>query len=94
MLELGQYEQQGHKMVGVRVAEVADELVTVGERGRMIAESAARAGLAQHAITEFENSQQVIGFLRERLTSQDVVLVKGSRGIRMDIIVSALEGRR
>ena len=94
MLELGQYEQQGHKMVGARVAEVADELVTVGERGRIIAESAARAGLAQHAITEFENSQQVIEFLRERLTSQDVVLVKGSRGIRMDVIVSALEGRR
>ena len=94
MLELGQYEEQGHKKVGVRVAEVADELVTVGERGRMIAESAARAGLAQHAITEFENSQQVIGYLRERLTSQDVVLVKGSRGIKMDVIVSALERRR
>lgn len=94
MLELGQYEEQGHKMVGVRVAEVTDELVTVGERAKMIAESAAQSGLSQEAITEFEDSQQVIEFLRERLTSQDVVLIKGSRGIRMDVIVSALEGQR
>ena len=33
MLELGQYEMQGHEMVGVRAAEVADTLVTVGNAG-------------------------------------------------------------
>ena len=34
MLELGQYEKQGHELVGARVAEVADELVTIGEKAR------------------------------------------------------------
>ena len=43
-------------------------------------------------MTEFEDSFQVIGYLRERLGSNDVVLVKGSHGMRMDRIVAALEG--
>ena len=34
MLELGAYEQQGHRDVGIRAAEVADLLVTVGTRAR------------------------------------------------------------
>ena len=37
MLELGQYEKQGHEMVGARVAEVAAELVVIGEKAKWIA---------------------------------------------------------
>ena len=43
MLELGTYEEIGHQMVGVRAAEVADVIVTVGERAHMIATSARKA---------------------------------------------------
>lgn len=91
MLELGQYEQHGHEMVGVRAAEVADLLVTVGKRARICANAAARAGLSESAIIQLENSQEAIEYLRERLRPRDVVLVKGSRGMQMDLIVSALE---
>ena len=91
MLELGQYEWRGHEMVGVRAAEVVDELVTVGDRGRMIAAAASRAGLPDSMITEFEDSQGAIQYLQESLSPNDVVLVKGSHGIRMDKIVAALE---
>jgi UDP-N-acetylmuramoyl-tripeptide--D-alanyl-D-alanine ligase len=94
MLELGRYERQGHTLVGVRAAEVASELVTVGERAKWIASSAANAGLAPNMIREFDTSQQSIDFLNKHLTSKDVVLVKGSRGMQMEIIVSALEGGR
>jgi UDP-N-acetylmuramoyl-tripeptide--D-alanyl-D-alanine ligase len=91
MLELGQYERQGHTMVGARAAEVANELVTVGERAKTIASSAANAGLAANMIKSFEKSNQVVDYLRDNLTSSDVVLVKGSRGMQMEIIVAALE---
>jgi UDP-N-acetylmuramoyl-tripeptide--D-alanyl-D-alanine ligase len=94
MLELGPYEQHGHEMVGVRAAEVVDDLVTVGERGRMIAAAASNAGLVKERIVEVESSQQAIEFLRNRLGEKDVVLVKGSRGMHMDRIVAALEYRR
>lgn len=94
MLELGPYEWQGHEMVGVRAAEVAQELITVGKRGQMIAAAAQRAGMKGRLITEFENCQQVIDYLQPRLSDRDVVLVKGSRGMRMDRIVAALEYRQ
>jgi UDP-N-acetylmuramoyl-tripeptide--D-alanyl-D-alanine ligase len=91
MLELGQYEKQGHEMVGARAAEVADELVVIGNRARWIAESASKAGLGIDRITEFSTSEKAIDFLRAHLGAQDVVLVKGSRGMQMEIIVTALE---
>jgi UDP-N-acetylmuramoyl-tripeptide--D-alanyl-D-alanine ligase len=91
MLELGQYEAQGHEMVGIRAAEVVSQLVTVGERGRMIADAAHKAGLVAAAITPLETTQQATEWLKQRLEPRDVVLVKGSHGMRMDKIVSALE---
>jgi len=91
MLELGPYERQGHEMVGVRAAEVVNELITVGERARMIAEAARQAGLEARAITVLDDSQQAIAYLRPRLKEKDVVLIKGSRGMRMERIVAALE---
>ncbi len=91
MLELGPYELRGHEMVGVRAAEVVDELVTVGERGRMIAAAASRAGLALDRVTDLDDTDQAIEFLKHRLGPKDVVLVKGSHGMRMDRIVAAME---
>ena len=91
MLELGPYEKQGHEMVGVRVAEVADELITVGPRGHLIASAAARSGLESKKIVEFEDSDEAIAHLRKSLTKDDVVLVKGSHAVRMDLVAAALE---
>ena len=91
MLELGQYEKQGHEIVGVRAAEVADTLVTVGTLGHIIAAAARRAGMRSGKVTEFENTDEAIAHLQRSLTEKDAVLVKGSHGIRMDRIVTALE---
>jgi UDP-N-acetylmuramoyl-tripeptide--D-alanyl-D-alanine ligase len=90
MLELGPYERTGHEMVGVRASEVADLLVTIGERGHLIAESARNLNPALE-IEEFEESVGALEFLKPRLSSGDAVLIKGSRGMNMDIIVSSLE---
>lgn len=91
MLELGPYEPKGHEMVGVRAAEVVDELVTVGELGRLIAKAARRAGLPRQAITEVSDSQEAVQALKDRLGPKDVVLIKGSRSMHMENIVAALE---
>jgi UDP-N-acetylmuramoyl-tripeptide--D-alanyl-D-alanine ligase len=91
MLELGQYEKQGHEIVGVRAAEVADALVTIGALGHLIATAARLAGMQSGRIVEFEKTDEAISYLQKSLTEKDVVLVKGSHSIRMDRIVSALE---
>lgn len=91
MLELGIYEAQGHELVGRRAAEVADWLITVGERGKLIAAAARRAGMRKENIQEFMDALEVIPLLQKELREGDIVLVKGSHGMYMDRIVSALE---
>jgi UDP-N-acetylmuramoyl-tripeptide--D-alanyl-D-alanine ligase len=93
MLELGRYEWKGHELVGRRAADIVDELITIGERGRMIAAAACRMGFSPTRVTELDDSDQAIEYLRQELCENDVVLVKGSRGMQMDRIVAALEDR-
>ena len=91
MLELGPYEKQGHEMVGMRAAQVARTLLTLGPRAHMIADAARRAGMKSANILEFESSEPIIDWLNKHLTSNDAVLIKGSHGLRMDRITAVLE---
>ncbi len=93
MLELGPYERQGHEMVGMRAAQVAKILLTLGPRARMIADAARRAGMKPANIIEFEASQPIVDWLKNNLMENDVALIKGSHGLRMDRITAALEVR-
>ncbi|HEX8991256.1 MAG TPA: UDP-N-acetylmuramoyl-tripeptide--D-alanyl-D-alanine ligase [Anaerolineales bacterium] len=91
MLELGPYERQGHEMVGLRAAQVADMLVTLGPRAHLIAQAARRAGMKASSVVEFEDSRDAIQWLQQNLTEQDTALIKGSHGLRMDRIIAAVE---
>ena len=91
MLELGQYEHQGHEMVGLRTAQVADMLLTLGPRAHIIAEAARRSGMRKSSILEFDELEPIVDWLNENLAVNDSVLVKGSHGLRMDRIVNTLE---
>lgn len=91
MRELGQYEQAGYDLVGRRVAEVADILVTVGDRSKLIAETALRSGFSRAQITSIPDIPETIEFLRQFLHQGDVCLVKGAHGMAMGRIVTALE---
>jgi UDP-N-acetylmuramoyl-tripeptide--D-alanyl-D-alanine ligase len=93
MLELGDYEREGHEKVGMRALEVADVLITVGPRGRIIGETAVRWGMPADRVHIVEESVEVVVLLEHMVTSDDVILVKGSRAVRMEEIVNAL-GRK
>ncbi len=91
MLELGEFEETGHRMVGARAAEVADLLVTVGEKARWIADEARLQGFPAEKLAQFAAPGEVAEYLKSRIGGKDVVLVKGSRALHMDEIVLALE---
>ena len=91
MLELGPYEQQGHEKVGLRVAEVAERLIAVGERARMIVQAAQKAGMPAQQITWIKDVPEALEILRAELKEGDIALIKGSHGLQMDRIVSDLE---
>ena len=93
MLELGPYERSGHEIVGLRAGQVADVLLTLGERARIIADAARRVTGKRRTIVEFDGFEPLLEWLKTNLTPKDVVLIKGSHGLRMDRITSTLEVR-
>lgn len=93
MLELGPYERGGHEMVGLRAAQVAEVMLTLGERAHIFAEAARRAGMKKSSIVEFNEFEPLVEWLKANLTKDDAVLIKGSHGLRMERITSMLEAR-
>jgi len=94
MYELGRYEEEGHKMVGRRVRDVADVLVTVGPLGRFIGEEAIRSGMDPSAVFQVETKEEAIERIQSLIAPSplgDKILIKGSRGMQMETIVSALQ---
>ncbi|MCX8068851.1 MAG: UDP-N-acetylmuramoyl-tripeptide--D-alanyl-D-alanine ligase [Anaerolineae bacterium] len=90
MLELGDYEREGHEKVGLRAMEVVDILITVGPRGRIIGETARRWGMPADRVYILDDNQAAIRVLETLVQPGDVILVKGSRAMRMEEIVNAL----
>jgi UDP-N-acetylmuramoyl-tripeptide--D-alanyl-D-alanine ligase len=84
MLELGSQEEEGHREVGRRAAEVVHSLVVVGRRARWIAAEAQARGLRE--IAYFDTSREVEYHPRPG----EHVLVKGSRSMSMEVVVEKL----
>jgi UDP-N-acetylmuramoyl-tripeptide--D-alanyl-D-alanine ligase len=90
MLELGDYEQEGHEKIGMRALDVADVIIAVGPRGRIIGETALRWGMPADRVHIVEENGEAITLLEQLVAGDDVILVKGSRGMQMEEIVNAL----
>jgi UDP-N-acetylmuramoyl-tripeptide--D-alanyl-D-alanine ligase len=92
MLELGTAAESAHREVGRQVAAAGVGLfVAMGPQMRTAVEVARQQGLAEayHAAT-FEDA---VAHLLKRLAAGDLVLIKGSRGMRMERIADALAAR-
>ncbi len=91
MLELGDYTAQAHNQIGQEVFEdKIDLLITIGERARGIARTARESGLNEDKIFSFSNSSEAGKFLQERLEEGDLVLAKGSQGMRVEKVVKEI----
>jgi UDP-N-acetylmuramoyl-tripeptide--D-alanyl-D-alanine ligase len=90
MLELGHVEEESHRLVGRRTADVADVLVTVGRRARWLAEEALTVGMKPTMVHVTEDVETAVPRLEDLIQPGDIVLVKASLGMRLDRIVAAL----
>ena len=90
MLELGQFSVREHERVGEQVADGADVLVSVGVRARGIAEGAMSHGLSKKVIMQYDEAVRAGRELQNFIQPGDVILVKGSQGMRMEKIVMDL----
>ena len=90
MLELGPYASRAHARLGALAARAGiDLLVAVGPLSRKAAD-AARAG--QGEVVHFESSDAAAAWIVSAVRPGDLILVKGSRGMKMERVVQALLG--
>jgi len=93
MWELGEEEAKYHREVGRRVAELGlDLLLAVGRLADEVAAGARDGGLPSERVERFDAPAAAAARLRAMLREGDVVLVKGSRGARMEEVVTRLRG--
>ena len=90
MLELGQFSAAAHHEAGLQVAASADVLVTIGVRARGIAEGALDAGMLEDVIFQCDDAYLAGTELEMMLREGDLVLVKGSQGMRLERIVEEI----
>jgi UDP-N-acetylmuramoyl-tripeptide--D-alanyl-D-alanine ligase len=94
MLELGHTELDLHRDVGRFAAGAGlSLLVCFGTRARALGEGAQEAGLTAESIEYVEGDPlEAARLVQSRARPEDVVLVKGSRGMRMERISDTLTG--
>ncbi|MCG2712364.1 MAG: UDP-N-acetylmuramoyl-tripeptide--D-alanyl-D-alanine ligase [Candidatus Omnitrophica bacterium] len=91
MLELGRSSRKFHEDIGESVAmNSIDKLITVGPNAAFAASSALTCGMQKSDIVVCGKNEEVLNILQNMLIRDDVVLFKGSRGMRLEEIINQL----
>ena len=90
MFELGDKSEKFHKEVGNLISShKVDEVYTIGKRSKQTSDNLGVKILKRH----FYRRSQLLKFLKEFKLEGSVILVKGSRGMRMEEFVNVIEKR-
>ncbi len=87
MLELGAHAASEHYRVGALAARCADFVLAYGPNSIHVLNGAAQAGMALEAIRGFTDADELVSALKEEIRAGDVLLVKGSHGMHLDVIL-------
>ena len=90
MLELGRHTLEAHRRVGEEFPQGIDSLYLVGPRAHYIAEGVAAKVLRKQKIHFYPSAQAAAIDLKKKIKKGDMVLIKGSQGIRMEKIVAEI----
>jgi UDP-N-acetylmuramoyl-tripeptide--D-alanyl-D-alanine ligase len=91
MLELGEAAVELHREVGREAARRTDLLILLGELAAETARGARQGGLVADRIIRTGSHEEAVQLLRKLVRPGDRVLVKGSRGMKMERICAALK---
>ena len=90
MLELGDRELDYHRDAGRAIPKSIDVVIGVGKRSRALLEGAAEAGFGNPSLHHFDDAPVAGEFLKTFIRPGDLVLIKASRGIGLDRIITML----
>jgi UDP-N-acetylmuramoyl-tripeptide--D-alanyl-D-alanine ligase len=94
MLELGENELDYHRESGRAIPKSVAAVVAIGWRSHALLDGAREAGFSDSALHHFDDAQSAAEFLKTLIADGDLVLIKASRGIGLDRIVTMLEKER
>jgi UDP-N-acetylmuramoyl-tripeptide--D-alanyl-D-alanine ligase len=89
MLELGENEKEYHLQVGRSIKEEISHVFTYGKLGEEIA-NGVRENRSEEFVHHYEDKPALIKHLKSLSNKNDVVLVKASRGMKLEEVVDAL----
>lgn len=93
MLELGQMKEACHYQAGIEAARSCDKFIAVGKLTVAAAAGARNSGIRGSDIFQCDNSSRARDILLKDIgvNSDDVVLVKGSRAMKMEEVFAGLD---
>ena len=89
MLELGDCTPAEHYRIGRLAAEKADVLLAYGPNSERVLKGAITGGMSDTKVRAFEDRDRLVEALKQQARPGDVLLFKGSRGMRMELILEA-----
>lgn len=93
MFELGDYEISGHEEVGQYLVEYKiDRAIVIGKEAQHIFAGAIKSGFLKGHIVYFENQEDFLANWQTYIDETDHILVKGSRGMKLEKTVAAILG--
>ncbi|MEO8217825.1 MAG: UDP-N-acetylmuramoyl-tripeptide--D-alanyl-D-alanine ligase [Acidobacteriota bacterium] len=91
MLELGAAEEEFHREIGQSMPRSIESVIAVGSRSRAILDGARQAGYSEAVLHHFDTADDAGRFLKSYIRDNDLVLLKASRGIGLDKVITILE---
>ena len=90
MLELGACTQAEHYCVGRVAAEMADMLFAYGPNSSRVISGAVTGGMTDRQVDSFEDREKLVAALKRTVKPGDVLLFKGSHGMRLDLVLDEM----
>lgn len=94
MLELGENTAQLHEEVGRFAASCVDRLYVMGDMADAVARGALAGGLDSSRVVRASEHAELTANLLKEIKRGDFILVKGSRGMKMDTVAEAIRNAR
>lgn len=94
MFEMGELAEYGHRLVGKSTIDNADVLITIGKDSKFIGDEAKNLGFTAENIHHFETKEDAINEIDSLLKEKDIVLVKASRGMKLEKVVEYLNNQQ
>lgn len=91
MNELGSNAKELHEQIGEFIPGCADVLITVGDEAKAFASKAKEKGMNESKIHSFDSAPEAAEFFKDKITKNDVILVKGSQNkVRLEKLIKEI----